>query len=99
MGLPMRDQRTPFERLLARTNQNGPAPSHCPEIGACWEWTGCLSNGYGQIKAGERLGYTHRLSWELHYGPIPDGLFVLHKCDNRPCVRPDHLWLGTALDN
>jgi hypothetical protein len=41
----------------------------------------------------------HCASWLIHYGPIPDGLFVLHRCDNPPCVRPDHLFLGTHTDN
>lgn len=44
-------------------------------------------------------GYAHRIAWEEANGPIPPGLFVLHKCDNPPCVRPDHLFLGTNLDN
>ena len=70
----------------------------------CWEWTAATRNGYGVL--GVRNGdgrwvalYAHRISWELHFGPIPDRLFVLHHCDNRRCVRPDHLWLGTNRDN
>jgi len=51
----------------------------------------------GSRKAG--IKGTHRVSWELHYGPIPKGMSVLHKCDNPPCVRPDHLFLGTQQDN
>jgi hypothetical protein len=67
----------------------------------CWLWQGCTSNGYGQIRPGgyQPCQYAHRVAWELAYGPIPDGLDVLHKCDTPRCVRPSHLFLGTPLDN
>ncbi len=54
---------------------------------------------YGQFSIGQQNVSAHRFSWTLANGPIPDGLFVLHRCDNPPCVRPDHLFLGTQLDN
>lgn len=69
----------------------------------CWEWTGARhSFGYGWINRpgrGNGKMMAHRLSWELHFGPVAGGRGVLHHCDNPCCVRPDHLFLGSQSDN
>ena len=89
-------------RFWLKVNKNGSIPAHRPELGVCWEWTASLRNGYGQFGVGGRKGTinpSHRVSWELTNGAIPNGLFVLHKCDNPKCCRPKHLFLGTHQDN
>lgn len=70
------------------------------KTGGCWLWTGsCFPNGYGQFSLSKTSVGAHRISWLIHNGDIPTGIFVCHHCDNPICIRPDHLFLGTAQDN
>lgn len=73
-----------------------------PEVG-CWHWRGIPCDRYGVIWGGKpntvKQFVSHRVSWTIHFGPIPEGKQVLHGCDNKSCVRPDHFYLGDHLQN
>lgn len=67
----------------------------------CWEWKGKSEKGYPKMTCRKKLGSNlgHRASWIIHNGDIPEGLSVLHGCDNKICTNPEHLFLGTNQDN
>lgn len=74
--------------------------NHVRKTKSCWIWIGTKTKrGYGRINIDGKSIYTHRFSYELLHGQVPDGRKVLHKCDNPPCVRGSHLFSGTDQDN
>jgi hypothetical protein len=89
-------------RFWMRVNKEGPLH---PTLGNCWDWTGNVLRhkdprfNYGRLSIGNKQTYATRLSWELHNGLIPKGLWILHHCDRPICVNPKHLYLGTHSDN
>ncbi len=91
-------------RFWSYVSKDGPTPERYPELGPCWPWTGGGINrrrgtNYGVFWSDGKAVRAHRVAWELACGPVPDGLYVLHRCDNPPCCNPAHLFLGTDLDN
>lgn len=86
------------ERYWRQVDKDGPTIR--PELGPCWKWMGAVtSKGYGVTGEGGKNIIASRASWIVNRGPIPNGKFVLHRCDNPPCTNPEHLFLGTKGDN
>lgn len=91
-------------RFWTKVNRDGPVPSHVPNIGRCWVWMGSSTGSnnsnlrYGNFCVAHRMPRAHQVSWALANGRWPDK-WVLHRCDNSLCVRPEHLYLGDRAQN
>ena len=102
LSLPAAELATPPLVASARALPAGTAERLWAEVNktpGCHLWTGYTKNGYGALSINGRQRYTHRLAYALHVGPIPAGQKVCHSCDVHPCVRVDHLFLGTQAVN
>jgi hypothetical protein len=85
-------------RFWAKVDKNGPVPAHRPELGPCWIWTGAKLGGYGVFGRPQITASRLALQWAIGRELEPDE-WALHHCDNPPCVRSSHLFIGTSADN
>lgn len=91
-----------LQRFWEKVDKNGPIPPHVPQLGNCWAWiaTTASTGNYGIFDdPAFKDRRAHRISWIIHFGEIPVGYLVLHKCDNSKCVNPLHLELGDYQKN
>ncbi len=100
-GIPPAEKRRVVERLPSEAPVNRLIEKNITRVpfSGCWLWTKSVVRGYGRASRGVKFAYAHRVAYEDYVGPIPKGLWVLHRCDVPSCCNPAHLFLGTPKDN